>query len=84
MDIRHEAGSRRLEAGWLLHHVQEMLGHASIFSNEHVFDATKVGLHESMQRCEDARCKPVAKEATIEHRNDSNADSTDAPNPLVN
>ena len=29
-DLRHEAGSRLLEAGWPLHEVQHMLGHANI------------------------------------------------------
>ena len=29
-DLRHEAGSRFLEAGWPLHEVQYMLGHADI------------------------------------------------------
>ena len=29
-DLRHEAASRLLEAGWPIHHVQEMLGHSSL------------------------------------------------------
>ena len=29
-DLRHEAGSRLLEAGWPLHNVAHMLGHANI------------------------------------------------------
>ncbi|PYR95644.1 MAG: hypothetical protein DMF84_00145 [Acidobacteria bacterium] len=29
-DLRHEAGSRLLEAGWPVHHVQHMLGHSSL------------------------------------------------------
>lgn len=29
-DLRHEAGCRWLEAGWPIHHVQEMLGHANL------------------------------------------------------
>lgn len=29
-DLRHEAGSRWLEAGMPLHHVKELLGHANI------------------------------------------------------
>jgi integrase len=28
-DLRHEAASRFVEAGWPLHHVQEMLGHST-------------------------------------------------------
>ena len=29
-DLRYEAGCRWLEAGWLIDHVQEMLGHANL------------------------------------------------------
>jgi integrase len=29
-DLRHEAGCRWLEAGWPVHHLQEMLGHANL------------------------------------------------------
>jgi len=29
-DLRHEAGSRLMERGWLLHHVSALLGHADI------------------------------------------------------
>ena len=29
-DLRHEGGSRLLEAGWPLHYVRDMLGHADI------------------------------------------------------
>lgn len=29
-DLRHEGGSRLLEAGWPLHHVQHMLGHENL------------------------------------------------------
>ena len=29
-DLRHEAGSRLLEAGWPLHNVAHMLGHTNI------------------------------------------------------
>ena len=32
-DLRHEAGSRLLEAGWPIHHVQEMLGHSDAETN---------------------------------------------------
>jgi integrase len=29
-DLRHEAGSRLVEAGWPLHYVQAMLGHSNL------------------------------------------------------
>ena len=35
-DLRHEAGSRFLEAGWPLHHVQHMLGHARHQDHKHL------------------------------------------------
>lgn len=37
-DLRHEAGSRWLEAGMPLHHVKELLGHANISQNRHVLE----------------------------------------------
>jgi integrase len=44
-DPRHEAGSRLLEVGWPLHHVQEMLGHANVSQTSTYLNATRVGLH---------------------------------------
>jgi integrase len=61
-DLRHEAGSRLLEAGWPLHHVQLMLGHANVSQTSTYLNATKGGLRESMRRLDDARCNPVAKQ----------------------
>jgi integrase len=54
-DLRHEAGSRLLETGWPLHHVQEMLGHANVSQTSTYLNATRLGLHESMRRFEAAR-----------------------------
>jgi integrase len=45
-DLRHEAGSRLLEAGWPIHHVKEMLGHANLS----YLNAGRMGLQDSMQR----------------------------------
>ncbi|OLC84758.1 MAG: hypothetical protein AUH72_00890 [Acidobacteria bacterium 13_1_40CM_4_65_8] len=67
-DFRHEAGSRWLEAGWPIHHVKEMLGHANISQTDTYLNAARLGLHESMKRFDDFRCKTVAKDTTIEHR----------------
>jgi len=63
-DLRHEAGSRLLEAGWPVHHVQYMLGHASLQQTSTYLNLTTQGLHESMRRLEEARaaCKIVASE----------------------
>jgi integrase len=49
-DLRHEAGSRLLEAGWPLHHVQHMLGHANVSQTSTYLNATTIGLHDSMRR----------------------------------
>ncbi len=71
-DLRHEAGSRLLEAGWPLHEVQQMLGHANIEQTSTYLNATLRGLHRSMKaldRTRDQRgtqsqsrpaCEPVA------------------------
>jgi integrase len=84
-DLRHEAGSRFIEAGWPIHHVSEMLGHASLEQTSTYLNVTRVGLHESMRRFDDAvaRCKPIAKSVVIEHRSDCNDDSENAPKTLV-
>ena len=47
-DLRHEAGSRLLESGWPLHHVQKMLGHADVKQTATYLNADRVGLHDSM------------------------------------
>ena len=51
-DLRHEAGSRLLELGRPLHHVQEMLGHADIKTTDTYLNVTRIGLHDSMKRFE--------------------------------
>jgi integrase len=48
-DLRHEGGSRLLEAGWPLHEVQQMLGHANIEQTSTYLYATLRGLHRSMR-----------------------------------
>jgi integrase len=65
-DLRHEAGSRLLEAGWPVHHVQHMLGHASLQQTSTYLNLTAQGLHESMRKLDDSReaCKIVASEAS--------------------
>jgi len=54
-DLRHEAGSRLLESGWPLHHVQEMLGHANLSQTSTYLNGTRIGLQESMQRFDSTR-----------------------------
>jgi integrase len=49
-DLRHEAGSRMLEAGWPLHHVQAVLGHADAKTTSGYLNATLQHLIDSMRR----------------------------------
>ena len=71
-DLRHEAGSRWLEAGMPLHHVKEMLGHANISQTDTYLNAGRIALHASMHRLDEARRgNPVVIDPPnppIEHR----------------
>jgi integrase len=69
-DLRHEGGSRLLEGGWPVHHVQHMLGHASLQQTSTYLNATLRGLHESMRSLEESRaaCKAVASNPSRDHR----------------
>ena len=58
-DLRHEAGSRLLEAGWPIHNVAHMLGHANIAQTSTYLNATRVGLQDAMRRLDASRSKPV-------------------------
>ena len=51
-DLRHEAGSRWLEKGVPLHHVKELLGHASISTTDTYLNASRIHLHKSMLEME--------------------------------
>jgi integrase len=80
-DLRHEAGSRLLEAGWALHNVSMMLGHANISQTSTYLNANKVGLQDAMRRLDASRCNPVAKPAETERpplRNTEAAEHTQA------
>ena len=48
-DLRHEAGSRWLEAGMPLHHVRALLGHASISTTDTYLNAGRIDLQNSMR-----------------------------------
>jgi integrase len=69
-DLRHEAGSKFLEAGWPLHHVKEMLGHADVKTTDTYLNPTLIGLQESMRKLEEAResCTRVAQTPPAEYR----------------
>ena len=49
-DLRHEAGSRKLEAGWPLHAVQHWLGHRSVATTGRYLNAGRMLLHELNER----------------------------------
>jgi len=68
-DLRHEAGSRLIEAGWPIHHVQEMLGHASQEQTSTYLNVTRVGLQESMRRFEQSGIPGItmSQTAATEH-----------------
>jgi integrase-like protein len=73
-DLRHEAGSRWLEAGWPIHHVKEMLGRSNISPTDTYLNVSRMGLHESMKRFDHVRCKTVASQPQIEHKLPCNGD----------
>ena len=49
-DLRHEAASRLLEAGWSLQAVSAMLGHHSTATTAIYTNVTLQGLHDAMER----------------------------------
>lgn len=66
-DLRHEAGSRWIEAGWPIHHVQQMLGHADLKLTS--LNATIQGIEASMRKMDEARglLQEVANESAIDN-----------------
>jgi len=68
-DLRHEGASRLPEGGWPLHHVQEMLGHASLEQTWTYLNVQRGGLRESMRRTDEvrSRCNSVVSEAGTGH-----------------
>ena len=84
-DLRHEAGSRFLEAGWPLSHVREMLGHANISTTDTYLNAPLKGLQESMRRFDEGKVCKFLQEAPSEGlRPSSNNDTHATSNSLIN
>jgi hypothetical protein len=75
-----------LEAGWPIHHVQEMLDHSSLEQTSTYLNVTGVGLRDSMRRSDDARtrCTPVALSPTIEHPLECNDKDTEDGKATIN
>ena len=74
-DLRHEAGSRWIEAGGPLHHVQQTLGHADLKQTSTYVNATVKGIEESIRRMDQqrgllqSRCnQPVARTSPLLQR----------------
>ena len=84
-DLRHEAGSRFIEAGWPVHQVQEMLGHADLKQTSTYLNVTLDGLKASMRAMDEARsCKFVASSATDDQRLPSQEEASEGPKLLTN
>jgi integrase len=85
-DLRHEAGSRFIETGWPIHHVQEMLGHKDLSQTSTYLNATRLGLRESMRKSDELGklCKTVASETPIGLAPPCNGADDDRAQPIVN
>lgn len=83
-DLRHEAGSRLLEAGWPLHEVSAMLGHTNIAQTSTYLNAKKVGMQASMRRLDAARCNPLASDPAIDPAPLCNDEPSETRQPLIN
>ena len=76
-----------LEAGWPLHHVQYMLGHANLSQTSTYLNVEKTGLADSMRRFgvpAGIRCKPVANEAGVDLPLPRNEATAGSEKPTVN
>jgi integrase len=49
-DLRHGAGSRKLESGWPLHAVSRWLGHSKLTTTDTYLNATTKLLHDLNER----------------------------------
>ena len=83
-DLRHEAGSRFLEAGRPFHSVAHGLGHANISQTSTYLNATRVGLQDAMRRLDASRCKSVANEGVIDPTPLGNGEQQGTEQPTVN
>lgn len=82
-DWRHEAASRLLENGWPLHHIQQMLGHATLAQTAAYLNVTRMGLHDSMRRFGTSSLHPVAPKPKQDQPPACNAESGDGVSTVV-
>ena len=76
-----------LEAGWRLHHIQHMLGHASLEQTSTYLNVEKTGLQDSMRRFgvpAGIRCNGVAMAAVSPAQEEGQADASTVDTRLVN
>jgi integrase len=83
-DLRHEAGSRLLEKGWPLHHVQHFLGHANISQTSTYLNVEARGLEESMRRFDSPALQSVASEEAKVALAENAAPVSEPSNSLIN
>ena len=85
-DLRHEAGSRFLEAWWPLHEVQYMLGHADIKTTSTYLNVTLPRLHQSMRRFDQSRhvCTTFAQSPAARPSQTSLENQPKTRNTLIN
>jgi Phage integrase family len=85
-DLRHEAASRLHEKGWPLHHVKDMLSHATLDQTTTYLNVKIGGLKESMQKIDMVRsgCNPVVISSTIEQPLTHNGKDEKAEQVTVN
>ena len=80
-DLRHEAGSCLIEAGWPVHHVQEMLGHADLKQTSTCLNVTLSGLKESMRKLDEAEQPEVRRRRERLQARCKRPPATDRPLP---
>src|SRR5690349_16239546 len=82
-DLRHEAGSRFIEAGWPIHHVSQMLGHSNL---EQTSTVSTHGLQDSMRKYDVAGkvCNQVANSAAGDQPPVCESDTQERPQPAIN
>ena len=83
-DLRHEAASRLLEAGWPLQDVQHMLGHKDAKTTSIYVNTTLARLHDSMRRFATQPSHIVAHDPAQEPRPLDKDHATDDVNSLIN
>ena len=84
-DLRHEAGSRLLEAGWRLHDVSAQLGHSNIKTTDTYLNSTTQNLVDSMRRFgSGSLLHELAHGEKSERPSSGQQPTPESPNVLVN